>query len=365
MAVIRNIFNDKMLWIAAIAALLSNFISKPEIDDINFHTIFSLLSMMVLIQIFENIGLLQYLSTTFTSKVKNTRQLMIILILITFLGAMLITNDVAILIIVPLFFKIAKKVPANHILTVTMIAAAANIGSAFTPFGNTHNLFLLSHYNLNITNFFKVSTPYALIGLIILIAIAALLTKPQPINVDIGHFSVHFPALLVALVLTVLVFLGIFKVLPIAWMAVITIIIAFLMNRKILLHVDYATILVFVCFFIAIGNLSRSQQIASLISLLVSNKYATYLSAIGLSQFISNVPATILVAKFTVNIGAVFLGSNIGGIGSPIASMANLLAYKQFSFFTSKTESTQYLKKSFALNLILLAILGTIGWFLV
>ncbi|MBA1434815.1 SLC13 family permease [Bombilactobacillus bombi] len=365
MAVIKNIFTDKMLWIAAIAALLSTGISKPELADINFHTIFSLLSMMVLIQIFENIGLLQYLSTTFTAKAKNTRQLMIMLVILTFFGAMLVTNDVAILIIVPLFFKIAKKITANHIFTVTMIAAAANIGSAFTPFGNTHNLFLLSHYNLNVINFFKVSAPYALIGLAILILIAAVFTKSQPIAVEISHFSVHIPALIIALILTALVFLGIFKVIPIAIAAIATVVIAALMNRQILLHVDYATILVFVCFFVAVGNLSRSADIAALLKVLEANKYATYFSAIGFSQFMSNVPATILVAKFTTNIGAVFLGSNIGGIGTPIASMANLLAYKQFSFFTEKHESNKYLVQSFIFNVILLVVLSVIGWFLI
>ncbi|RHW48753.1 sodium:cation symporter [Bombilactobacillus bombi] len=365
MAIIKNIFTDKMLWIAAIAALLSTIISKPELADINFHTVFSLLSMMVLIQIFENIGLLQYLSTTFTSRAKNTRQLMIMLVVLTFFGAMLVTNDVAILIIVPLFFKMAKKISANHIFTVTMIAAAANIGSAFTPFGNTHNLFLLSHYNLNVINFFKVSAPYSFIGLTILVLIAALFTKSKPIDVNVSRFSVHLPALVVALLLTGLVFLGIFKVIPIIIAAISTIVVAFLMNRKILLHVDYATILVFVCFFVAVGNLSRSTEIAALLRVLEANKYATYFSAIGFSQFMSNVPATILVAKFTNNIEAVFLGSNIGGIGTPIASMANLLAYKQFSFFTEKQESTKYLGQSFLFNVILLLILGIIGWFLV
>lgn len=365
MAVLKNIFMDKMLWIAATVAVLSTLVSKPQLADINFHTIFSLLSMMILVQILEHIGLLQFLSTHLTVKAKNSRQLMEALVLLAFFGAMFITNDVTILILAPLFFKIASDVPLSRALTMTMITVAANLGSSFTPFGNTHNLFLLSHFNLTAGHFFRVSTPLMLIELIILVIVAYLLTKPEPMDVQITPFEIQLGKLTATLVLTAFIFLGIFKVIPVWWTTIAAVIFALIVSPQTLKRVDYATILVFVCFFIAVGNISRFPIVAKVINDLVASPTSTYWTSLGLSQAISNVPTTILVAKFTHHIHALFLGSNIGGLGTIIASMANLLSYKQYSFFTHKTEATHFLGVSLKINVLLLVILGFVGWVLV
>ncbi|UQS83193.1 SLC13 family permease [Bombilactobacillus thymidiniphilus] len=365
MALLKNIFTDKMLWISATAAILSTLVSSPQISDINFHTIFSLLAMMILVQVLENVGLLQYISTNLTSKAKNTRQLMLALVLLAFFSAMFVTNDVTILIIAPLFFKIAKKVPLSRTLTIVLITIAANLGSAFTPFGNTHNLFLLSHYNLSPLSFFKMTTPITFIGIVLLLIITLILTKSKPIEVKIVPLEINYKKIMATLILTIYIFLGIFKVVPTFSAVIIALLFACWLKPQILQQVDYATILVFICFFIAVGNISRSPWIADTINRLVAQEHSTYLTSLGLSQFISNVPSTILIAKFTHHIYPILLGSNIGGLGTIIASMANLLSYKQYVFFTNKKGALRFLEISFALNVVLLAILGTIGFLLV
>ncbi|UQS81873.1 anion permease [Bombilactobacillus folatiphilus] len=365
MVVLKNILLDKMLWIAAGAAVISTFVSKPQLSDINFQTIFSLMSMMILVQILENIGLLQFVSTRLTAKAHNTCQLMTALVLLAFFGSMFITNDVAILILAPLFFKIASEIPLSRALTMTMITIAANLGSSFTPFGNPHNLFLLSHFNLNALTFFKMSTPLMLIELVLLILTTNLLAKPKPINIKVTPFEINLGSLIVALFLTIFIFLGIFKIVPIWWTTVAAAILACIIDPHILKKVDYTTLLVFVCFFIAVGNISRFPAVANLISRLVAKPISTYLTSIGFCQLISNVPTTILVAKFTKHFYALFLGSNIGGLGTLVASMANLLAYKQYVFFTRKKEALHFIKISFQVNLLLLVILGCIGLVLV
>ena len=169
MQIFKTLATDTMLWLAAAAAIITSFLSTPQAADINFHTLYSLLSMMILVQILEDIGLLQYFSSKFTAKARDTRQLMWMLVILAFGGAMLITNDVTVLIMVPLFFRACHQPHTNQIWGVVLITAAANIGSALTPFGNTHNLFLLSHYNLALFDFFKISVPYSLLGLLLLL----------------------------------------------------------------------------------------------------------------------------------------------------------------------------------------------------
>lgn len=106
MQIFKTLATDTMLWLAAAAAIITSFLSTPQVADINFHTLYSLLSMMILVQILEDIGLLQYFSSKFTAKARDTRQLMWMLVILAFGGAMLITNDVTVLIMVPLFFAL-------------------------------------------------------------------------------------------------------------------------------------------------------------------------------------------------------------------------------------------------------------------
>ncbi|NVY96271.1 sodium:cation symporter [Lactobacillus sp. DCY120] len=365
MAIIKNIFADKMLWIATAAALLTTLVSTPRVDDINFHTIYSLLSMMILVQIFEHLGLLQYLSKSVTTRVTNTRQLMLTFTLLAFVGAMFLTNDVTVLIMIPIFFQADKNRNTNQILGVILITVAANLGSAVTPFGNTHNLFLLSHYNLDLATFFKMSLAYLVVGLVILSATTLLLNPKHSIKVDISPSPLNPLPLLIALLVTGVIFLGIFKVIPIWIAGLVAVAAALVLDYRILFRVDYATILVFVCFFIAVGNISRFEGIAHLIRFFVHTKLSTFLTSIFLSQFISNVPSTILIAKFTSNIPELFFGSNVGGLGTTVASMCNLLAYKQYMTFSAQRQPGKYLSHSIILNLILLLITAIASWLVI
>lgn len=47
------------------------------------------------------------------------------------------------------------------------------------------------------------------------------------------------------------------------------------------------------------------------------------------SQIISNVPTALLLSGFTDRIRLLVIGTNIGGLGTLIASMASLISYRQ------------------------------------
>ena len=50
----------------------------------------------------------------------------------------------------------------------------------------------------------------------------------------------------------------------------------------------------------------------------------------GTSQIISNVPAAVLLSGFTGNWQDLLAGVNIGGLGTPIASLASLITLKLY-----------------------------------
>ncbi|MCT7755385.1 MAG: cation transporter, partial [Lactobacillus iners] len=112
--------------------------------------------------------------------------------------------------------------------------------------------------------------------------------------------------------------------------AILAILLTIFINKTILLHIDYALLLTFTCFFVFISDIQQIPFIVNEISKAMSNEHLVYLTSILSSQCISNVPSTILIGKFTNYAEALFLGSNIGGFGTLVGSMANMLVFKSF-----------------------------------
>ena len=54
------------------------------------------------------------------------------------------------------------------------------------------------------------------------------------------------------------------------------------------------------------------------------------ITAVGTSQVISNVPAAVLLSGFTEQWRPLLEGVNIGGLGTPIASLASLITLKLY-----------------------------------
>ncbi|APX71865.1 SLC13 family permease [Companilactobacillus allii] len=365
MAVLKRVFSDKVLWIAGAAAILTSiFISPPQLMDINWKTIASILSMMIIIQIYDYLDFLKYYAAYLTHKAKTTRQMMLMLASISFFGAMFLTNDVTILTLVPLYYQLSKHLKVNPIFPVIVIAMAANLGSIFTPFGNTHNLFLLTHYNLGIGQFFMMSAPITIVNFIAIFLVTRFFAKDKVELSELPTVELNIPSLTLTVFVTVIIFLGIFKVIPMWGSLIAAILLVIFINPHILESVDYSIVLIFMCFFIAVGNLNRDPAIVDHLQNFIQSKGSTYLTSIITSQFISNVPSTILISKFTTYVHAVFLGTNIGGLGSVVASLANLLAFKQYRFFF-KVHPGKYLMWFSIINFSMLIIIGTIGYFLI
>lgn len=317
--------------------------------------------MLTIIQIFSYLHVLDVLAYKLTTSARNTRRLTAIFTFLSVISAMFLTNDITVLTLIPLYLTIARKNKLPEILPVTLIGMGANIGAAFTPWGNPHNIFVVNTYNVTPLKFFSWSLPLLLVSLILLVVLLFFVknTPLPPTSLEDIRISWRPTALTIAV--SIFFFFGVFNIVPAYVPAIVAIALALIINPSIMLHLDYALLLTFTCFFIFISDIQQIPFIVWLIKQTMFSEHSVFLTSIISSQFISNVPSTILIGKFTNYAEALFLGSNIGGFGSIVGSMANMLVFKSFA------ENGTVSKKKFFWVFSLLQVIGLVtltilGW---
>ena len=338
---------------------------KNSIDflqAIDFRVLAILLSLMLVVLGFQNLGVFSFCADKLCSKVKNLRQLSLTLILLCFFSSMLITNDVALITFVP--FAILILFQTQNIkhcaFIVVMQTIAANLGSILTPLGNPQNLFLYSKMQITLFDFINILLPYCLISFIFILIFNLFIPKNkiQQINLEnqnIKTFSkkdikdiLLFSALFILCLLSVLNLIPYYFVLAIVFLSV------GIYNKKLLLQADYVLLLTFVCFFIFTHNISNFNSIKTLLENLVDKK--EFLISLITSQFISNVPSALLLEPFSKNLTKLLLGVNIGGLGTLVASLASLISFKIYSKEKSLSSKNFFITFTL-LNLIFIFIL--------
>ncbi|ERL65366.1 SLC13 family permease [Schleiferilactobacillus shenzhenensis] len=363
MAVWKRIASDRVLQITTVIAGLSLLLARPRLADIHFATLWSVLGMLTLIQIFEYLHVLDVAAYHLTSHAPDARRLTWMFMLLAFGSGMFLTNDITVLTLVPLYLRIARKHQLPQILPVSLIGMTANLGSAVTPFGNPHNIFLVSHFTVAPSTFFRWSLPLAVCSILFLFALS-FFVEPRPVpTISIANVQIAPRPFIVALGVALLIFLGVFKIIPPYVGTCVAIIVALGVAPRIMANVDYALVLTFVLFFVVVSNISQVSVISDTLKALEGDHLSVYFSALGVSQFISNVPATILLARFTGHAQALIYGANLGGLGSLVASMANLLTFKQYCAEGSASPR-RFFAGFAALNGIGLVVMGAVGWFL-
>lgn len=360
--IISKLKKDIVLTIALIVAIITSFVQAPNIQYIDFKVIILLFNLMVVVKAFEEIKLMDKVAITLIYRYKNLRRVSLALILITFFTSMLVTNDVALLTFVPLTIIISKKSNANFMKTIIFQTLAANIGSSFTPMGNPQNLFLFTHYHMKALDFFKVTFPLALMG-ILWITILNFTIPKDDLKFKLKFLQVKDnKRLIIYAILFFIIILSVFNVIDYKLAFIITVLCVLTFDIQLIKRVDYLLLVTFGCFFISIGNLSNMKVVHSYIQMFLSGKAYTYISSILLSQIISNVPCAILVAEFTQNWKQVLLGVNIGGMGTLIASLASVISYKLYINDVSEEEKRNYLLKFSFYNFISLFIFAIINY---
>lgn len=358
---IKNfITKEAILCIAAVCAIITMFLVPPDKEYfhyIDFRVLCLLFCLMAVVAGLKSIGLFNWLTYQLLRRIHSGRVLSITLVLLPFFSSMFITNDVALIIFIPFTLMLLEQLGcSNRIIPITVLQTiAANLGSMATPVGNPQNLYLYAFYNMSIGGFFSVTLPLTAVSLIVLIAAAFPILPKKLADQTLEKANINSTKqLFVYLALFMLCLLTVFKIIPYPVTTVLTVVVLLLVNRKLLKEIDYMLLLTFVCFFTVSENLGRVDAIRNFLQQLLQS--GALLTAVGTSQIISNVPAAIMLSGFTDQWQQMLSGVNIGGLGTPIASLASLITIKFYMRWPG-ARIMRFLGWFTAANVIMLAIL--------
>ena len=363
---------EVVLCVAAVLAVLSMLFVPPDaayIGYIDLRTLAILFSLMTVMAGLRRQGVFDRLGRTLLAQTGSTLQLVLVLVGLCFFGSMVITNDVSLLTFVPFTFVVLSGLApdARRALTVPVVCMqtiAANLGSMLTPIGNPQNLYLYGKSGMNIAAFISLMLPYTVVSLLLLVLWAGALCRGQASACSCAHLQQPDTAadrkiVLLDAALFVVCLLAVIRVLPYGVAFAAVLLCTLFADRSTLRCVDYSLLLTFVAFFIFIGNLGRVQAFSDWLQTILTGREVPV--AVLASQVTSNVPAALLLSGFTDKTSALIIGTNLGGLGTLIASMASLISYRQIARELPE-EKGRYFKLFTLSNLVFLAILLVEWW---
>lgn len=339
---------DVVLTIAILLALLSSLFVHPDkqyINYIDYRTLILLFCLMSVMAGLRKIKLFDRVAATLVSRCTNEGQLIILLVVVVFFTSMIITNDVALLTFVPFTISVLNILPPNvknrwMITLIVMETIAANLGSMLTPVGNPQNLYLYNVSGMSMGGFLLIMLPYSVLSLVMLIIWIIIRCNSKSTNIDrniklgdirntnskIAYNSRDKRIIGMYFFLFILCLMTVVKIIPFYITFVILLVCILIFDRDTLKNVDYSLIFTFTGFFIFIGNIGRIPLFKDFLQGFISGK--EMITAVLCSQIMSNVPAALLLTGFTDNIRMLIIGTNLGGLGTLIASMASLISFK-------------------------------------
>lgn len=322
-----------VMFIALLAAILTSFfvpIDKEYIDYFDFKTLTCLFCVLAVVCALKNIRFFYALAHKIVELFKNSRMAILALVYITFIGSMLIANDMALLTFLPLGYIVLHATGKEKYMAFTFIMQniAANLGGMLTPFGNPQNLFLYSKFNIPTMEFMSIMALPFILAILLITLCCLIFVKKEELTVPEENIILPKKRTIIYLLLFIFSIIIVFRIIP-YWIGLIVIpIVLFFMDKDALKKVDYPLLFTFVFFFVFSGNMSRIDGVRNLFSKLLEKN--TLLFSILSCQVISNVPSAILLSQFTMNYKALLIGVNIGGVGTLISSLASLITFREY-----------------------------------
>ncbi len=397
---------DIVLTIAWLLAIISALIIHPDseyLGYIDFRSLGILWGLMVIIQGFKENSVFEKIAQVLLSKVQEDWQLAAVLIAMCYIGSMFITNDVALITFVPFAIMILHNCHSEDIMipVIVLQTIAANLGSMLTPIGNPQNLYMYGLTGMGLIEFILIMLPYSLlsaallgIAIFLLFKVSKILKKtkssdqPKSFNntntrTNASTHITYIPndkadssnkfeltyesqivsrfgsriQIIIYSILFVIALLTVMRFIPWYVFAIVVLVIVGGMDYKILFRADYILLLTFIGFFIFTGNIGRIDAISSFLGQIIGGR--EFSIAVLTSQFISNVPATLMLSGYTSSYKDLIIGVNVGGLGTLIASMASLISYKAYAK-EYKDKSAEYLRTFIIYNVIFLIILSAV-----
>ena len=385
--VVKVLKNETILVVASVLALVSCFIVPPDREYagyIHASTISQLICLMIVVCGFQRIGVFRIIGSRLLEHVGSLRGLVVTLVALTYFSAMLITNDVALVTFVP--FAVAVLLMADMgertVLVVTLMTIGANVGSMLTPIGNAHNLYLKALTGMPAGEMMGIMAPYSVCAVVLLLIViyfafpklpvselnnletgvlAPERSKHQPDEIRITGYGAGYGGwrTVVYALLFVVCLLAVSDFIPL-WVMCVVVVATFLFtDRRVFRYVDWGLPLTFCMFFIFIGNMKRVPEFYQLAQSLVSGHPLEV--AVVSSQVISKVPTTRLLSGVCDQWRPLIIGTNLGGMGTLIASMASLISYKNV-VRQYPDRKGRYLGVYTAVNVLFLIVLVGLSW---
>ena len=351
--------DNAVLMIAILAAIVTSVIVPPDKEYLgyfDFKTLACLFSVLAVVCALRNIRFFYTLAKAIVRKFRNARVAILALVYITFIGSMLIANDMALLTFLPLGYFILHTTKKEKYLAFAFIMQniAANLGGMLTPFGNPQNLYLYSKFNIPDGEFVSIMFPPFIVAIVLITVCCLVFVKNEPLEIEEKAASLPIGRVIIYLALFAVAIMMVFRFMPYQIGLIIIPLALLFLDRDALKQVDYGLLFTFVFFFIFAGNMGRIEAVRSFFSYLL-NINTLIFSAMS-CQFISNVPSAILLSQFTDNYRELLLGVNIGGAGTLIASLASLITFKEYTKQDPK-HTLSYVLKFTAFNFAFLIIL--------
>lgn len=383
--IVSFIQKETVLCIAGVLAIISAFIVKPGAayaSYIDYSVLILLFCFMLVVAGMKKLGVFKILGEKLCNRVTTVQGLQTTLVFICFFTSMLITNDVALITFVPFSLSLLKdciresaskkKIMMNTIVWETL---AANLGSACTPIGNPQNLLLYSMGEMSIGTFFQNTLPITIVAAVLFIITLVVFGSHEKLNRkraeeknelqcrqglycnknDIFWQNKTFFLYMGLFLICIMKVLHIvsFPMDDLVLLVVVGGIVA-LIDRSLFREADYSLLFTFVFFFVFIGNIKQIDVFKQWVAGVVEGNEV--LVSIILSQVISNVPAAMLLTGFTNQYEALIIGTNLGGMGTLIASMASLISYR---FYVKEEEQLKgkYVASFTKWNIVFLVLL--------
>ena len=349
-----------VMLVAMVVAIVTMFIVPPDeqyLGYFDFKTLTCLFCVLAVVCALKNIRFFYILAKKIVWLFKNARMSVLALVYITFIGSMLIANDMALLTFLPLGIFVLNSTGKNKYMAFTFIMQniAANLGGMLTPFGNPQNLYLYTCFEIPTMEFMGIMAPLFALAVALITICCVIFVKPEPLSMEDEKVSLPVTRTAIYLALFALAIAIVFRGIPYGIGLVVIPAVLIFMDRKALKMVDYPLLLTFVFFFVFSGNLARIDAVKEFFSALLEK--STLLVSVAACQFISNVPSAILLSQFTENYRELLMGVNIGGVGTLISSLASLITFREYTK-QNKGKTGYYLLLFTAFNFAFLIIMA-------
>lgn len=334
MYLIKGVLKSRaVLIVAVVAAAVTCFFVPPDAgyaDYFDLDTLSCLFCTLAVVSALKRRRFFEWLAVKIIAAFGNMRRVTFALVFVTYFGSMIMANDMALVTFLPLgWFVLSSCGKTKYTAFVfVMQNVAANLGGMLTPFGNPQNLYLYSFYSIEAGEFFSImAIPFA--AAFILIAGTCFIVKPEPIELESSPGATPQPwRMAIYFVLFALSVMIVFRVFP-YYVGLIAVTVALLaLEPKCFLRVDYGLLLTFCAFFIFSGNLARIPAVREALGSLVA--LSPLLVGTATCQVISNVPSAVLLSRFTNDYRHLLIAVNIGGLGTPISSLASLITLGEY-----------------------------------